>query len=181
MANKRRQQTRQRQAPLRRNVRSIIMKKILLISFNLLFGNLIIMLLVSSNLFLQSLLINFQVYYHCIFSLLIVASSIYFSKKSEIITKRRHHFLFGFLTSFIPVAVPTLVLIGVSFIPASVKNEKTFEGISFVLRFSLIIHLYHGCSVLGTIWHPKLTIYEKIQLLEGIQLPSLMAGKSRRV
>ena len=120
------------------------MKKALFILSNILFGNLILALFVSSNFFLQSLMINFTSYYHVCFSVLIVVSSFFFLSKSEKKKTRFNHFLFGFLTPFLPVIVTTLSLIGVSFIPASIENRQTAEGILFIFRFSLILTFTTG-------------------------------------
>ncbi len=120
------------------------MKKILFILSNLLFGNLILALFVSSNFFLQSLMINFTTYFHLCFSVLIIISSFFFLRRSEKNTTRFDHFLYGFLTPLLPVILTTLLLIGVSFFPASIENQQAVDGILFIFRFSLIVSFTTG-------------------------------------
>ena len=115
------------------------MNKALLIIANLLCGNLILLILVSSNGFLQSLMINFKVYYHALFSILLIMASFYFLYLARIKTKTWHHLLFGIFTAWLPVVLTTLVLIALSLVPASIDNQQIFKGLLFSLKFSLFI------------------------------------------
>ena len=120
------------------------MKKALLIIANLLCGNLILLLLVSSNGFLESLMINYKIYYHALFSILLVVGLFYFFLLARDKVQRWHHFLFGFLTAWLPVVITTLVLVAVPLVPASIDNQQLFKGLLFSLKFSLFISFSSG-------------------------------------
>lgn len=115
------------------------MKKTLFILSNLLIGNLILALFVSSSFFLKSLMISFTMYYHICFSVLVISTSFIFLNKAKIKNRRLNHFFFGFLTSFMPVAITTILLVGYPFVFDSSSDTQTFETIIFSLRFSLLV------------------------------------------
>ncbi len=115
------------------------MKKTLFIISNLIVGNLILALFVSSNFFLQSLMINFSIYFHICFSLLILSSSFFFLRLAKKLTSRFYHYLFGFLTCFIPVALTTLFLIGGPFLLNGTDDMEPYKTIVFALEFSTLV------------------------------------------
>lgn len=114
------------------------MKKTLFILSNLLIGNLILALFVSSNFFLQSLMLNFTIYYHISFSVLIILTSFFFLSLAKKKSTKLSHYLFGFLTSFIPVVITSLLIVGGPFVLNSADGNEIYENILFALEFSLL-------------------------------------------
>lgn len=115
-----------------------IIKIALFLLTNFLFGNLVL-LFVSSNFFLSSLMHHFKGYYHITFSCLLLLISLYFLHLSSQTSRGLEHLLYGFLCALLPVLLTTLLLVGISLIPASIKSDQALQGIFFTLKFSALL------------------------------------------
>jgi len=115
-----------------------IIKIALFLLTNFLFGNLVL-LFVSSNFFLSSLMHHFKGYYHITFSCLLLLISLYLLHLSSQTTRGMEHLLYGFLCALLPVLITTVVLVGISLIPASIRSDQALQGIFFTLKFSALL------------------------------------------
>ncbi|CAK8722004.1 hypothetical protein KKHLCK_11260 [Candidatus Electrothrix laxa] len=145
------------------------MKIIIFITYNLLLGNLITGLFISSNFFLQSLMVHFRCYFHLVFSILLFVFFIFFLKQAKIKTTRPSHCLYGFSVSFLPVILTILLLLAIPFIPASIRQEQTIKGIVFIFKFTLVITFTTGAlywipfSILNTLYMRKIASNKELQ------------------
>ena len=117
---------------------SSIIKIVLFLLTNFVFGNLVL-LLVSSNFFLSSLMHHFKGYYHITFSCLLLLISLYFMHLSSQTSRGLEHLLYGFLCALLPVLITTVLLVGISLVPASIRSDcqrisPNLRGISCSLK-----------------------------------------------
>ena len=126
-------------------------QKTLCIASNIFLGNIILFIFVSSSMFFQSLMLNFQSKFHILFSLLSFIFIFAFFKLAPLQKKQTflHLVIFGFFSTITPLFLTGLIMVGISFIPASLEQGVIYQGIIISFKFGIV-----GCVMGIFYWLP---------------------------